>query len=89
LAANVRMPYFGIEFHDRRPKGVVSRYLDIDAVVPSLIWCAWWALEGTLEMCQVVPISHRISEYVGEIIRVNICNLLRNAASAAGSHGYH
>ena len=64
LAADVRVPDFGVKFHYWRSKWVVIRYLNIDNVVSALIWCARRAFERALEMCQILPITHRIGEYV-------------------------
>ena len=64
LAADIRVPDFGIKFHYRRSEWVVIRYLHINNVVSPFIRCARWAFERTLEMCKVVPIAHRIRKYV-------------------------
>jgi len=64
LTANIWMPHLRVEFHDWRPEGVISGYLDIDNVIPSLIWCAWWTFEGAFQVCQVISVPHGTGEYV-------------------------
>lgn len=46
LGADIRMPEFRDEFHDRWLEGVVMWDLDIDDVCAALVWCVSRSGEG-------------------------------------------
>lgn len=60
LTADVGMPDFVLEFHDRRPEWVFIGDLDVDLVYASLVLRPGWAFERALQVCQVLPVADSI-----------------------------
>lgn len=59
LTANVGMPHFGVELHDRGPKWIVIRDADIDFIGTSLVRGAGWSSKGALEVGDVISTTDR------------------------------
>ena len=54
LAADIRMPDLGIEFHNWWPKGIITGDANVDCICSTLIGSTRRAFEGSLEMCEVI-----------------------------------
>ena len=79
------MPDLCLELHDRRAKGVLAGYLDVDKVCGTLVWCIRWAIELPSEMCDIIAV-HRLDYDLGELVILDVGNLLCNPTSSIGRH---
>jgi hypothetical protein len=83
--ADIRVPQFGVELHDRRSKGVFVGYSDVYVVFPTFIGCVWWPHEAAAKMSQVV-VSNGLYFNMAVRITVHVGDFLGDPASPMGTH---
>lgn len=66
LTADIRVPYPSLELHGRRTKRVVVWYPHVYEESAAFIWCIWWTFELPLEVRQVVCVTRRLQDNLGE-----------------------
>ena len=86
LAADIWMPDFSLESHIWWPEWVFGGNFDLDMVGTTLIRCVWRTRERATEMSDVSLIAHWLCENLGLAVRVDISELLGDAAGSIGSH---
>lgn len=87
LTADIGVPDFGLELHDWRPERVFRGYFDVNFIGSTLVGSTWGSSEGSPQVGEVVPTSHRFSCNLRVGIRMDICDLLCNTARTVRSHG--
>lgn len=87
LTADVGMPNFGIELHNRRAEGVFGWDLHVNDIAPPFVRRARRTKDASLEVCQVIATLGRLGRYirVGNI-DTHVAQLFGNTAHSAGRH---
>lgn len=81
------MPDLCLEAHDRRSEGVFAWDLDIDCEGAAFVWCVRRPVELTAEMCEVIAVTSRLDNDLGELVVLDVGNLLGDTSgSVGGSH---
>ena len=81
LAADIRMPDLGIEFHYWRTKRIITGDANVDDVCSALVGRTRRAFEGSLEMCEVIR-ANSIRFDFGEGIALDISKFFCNPPSS-------
>ncbi len=81
------MPDLCLELHDRWAEGVLGGYLDVHKVCGAFVRCVWRAIELASEMCEIFAISSRFNDYLGELVILNVENLLCDTTVSVIGHG--
>ena len=76
------MPHLSLELHDRWPKGVLVRKLDVHEVPPALVRRVRRAFELPPEMCEVVRVSEGLHDDLRERVVLDIRYLFGDTACA-------
>lgn len=86
MAADVWMPYLGVEPHNRGLERIVVGYPNVYGICSPFIRSAGRTLEGALEMCQVVAIAEQGCRDLREGIALDVGDFFGDAAITV-AHG--
>jgi hypothetical protein len=87
LGADIGVPDLGLKAHDGWSERVFTRDLDVDCECTALVRCVWRPVELTAQMCEVIAVSRGLNKYLGELVILDIGNLLSDTpGSVRGSH---
>jgi hypothetical protein len=86
LTADIRMPDFGLKFHDWRPERVFRGDANVDKIGTALVGSPRRTTERSSQMGKVVITTHSLRSHLGVGIGMDVRNLLCNAAGSVRRH---
>lgn len=86
MAADIRMPHLGFEFHDWWSERVVDRDLNVDVIQATLIWSSRWPWKRASEVCDIVLTTDWLGLDLGMCIGVYVGDFFPDAPGAVARH---
>lgn len=86
LTANIRMPDFGLKFHNWRPERVIGGDLDVNLISTTFVWSIWRTWEDSSQVCHIILAADGLRRDLRVGIGMDISQFLGNAPSPVASH---
>lgn len=86
LRADIGVPDLGLKLHDGRAEGILAGYLDVDIEGSALVGCVWRPEELASKVCEVLAIACRLNHDLGELVIVDVGDLLVDTPGAIRGH---